>query len=171
MSDEKKKSGLGMPLEVARQQLIEDSDTQQLAKTFGVSVEEYADLVLKYAQDPEKQPELHVIDDEEWQESGVDAATTADVREWFQGVIEGDIDLTPEHEKIDDRVSADRQQEQSKKAAGLDAKISAPKFESIERKVVVDQDTPMGSVLKDQLQNQMARSQMRRPGGKNKKPK
>jgi hypothetical protein len=170
MNDSKKKPGLGMPVEVARQQLIDDSETQELAKTFGVTVEEYADLVLEYAQNPDKQPELHVIDDEEWQESGVDAATTADVRTWFQGVIDGDIDLTPEHQKINDRVSSDRQQEQSKKAAGLEAKISAPQFESMERKVVVDQETPMGSVLKDQLRNQLARSQMGRPGAKKKKP-
>lgn len=170
-SEQGKPMSLGMPAHLAKQQLMENEDTQEMAKLFGVELEEYVDLVMEYTQNPEKVPQLHVIDDEEWHESGVDVPTSADIQKWFRGVASGEIDLTPEHEKINDRVSSGFEQEKLKEAAGLKSTIEAPRFEQMQRKVVVEKDNPLGSVLKDQLNAQRARVQMDPARMKNKKPK
>ena len=160
---------LGVPLDVARKQLMDDPDTQELADIFGVPLEEYVELVLDYAQNPDKEAQVTVLDEGELDEEDVDYPTVGDVLRWFQQVESGEVDVTPEHEKITDEVSSNFEVERSKKIAGLQANLQAPRQGSTKRKVMVNQDDPMGSVLKNQLQAQRTSAQI--PGKKKKKAK
>jgi len=154
-----KKKGLRVTVEVARSQLMEDPETQQLAETFGVTLEEYVEMVLDYAKNPDKEPVLQVATDEEIAESGADAPTVDDVKRWFAQVESGEIELGPQRADRDGFTTA-KEQEKSKQIAGLEAKLAAPKIGEAQRQVVVPKDNPLGSALKDQLMQQRSRAQV-----------
>ena len=88
---------LKRPVEELRAQLLADSHTQSIAKKLGCPLEEYVEKVLDYAQNPEKQPEFNVLPDGIAKQQG--AATTAEVKQWFEEVLAGKVDLRAEHEK------------------------------------------------------------------------
>ena len=62
---ESERPRLGRPIEVIRAEIIAAPESRALAQTFGVSVEEYAELVLDYLQNPAKEPVLEVIDEDD----------------------------------------------------------------------------------------------------------
>lgn len=167
MSNDENKRGLGMPVEVARQQLMDSDDIQKLAEIFGVTLDEYVDLVLDYAVHPDKQPMLEVIDDEEELE-GRGLPTQADVHKWLGDVESGAVDLSPQP-LFTDKVTADFEVEKRKKSAGVDTTLAAPDVSAKQREIVVDQANPMGSILKDQLMNQRTRTHMNAADSRKKK--
>ncbi len=65
-----KKRGLTRPIEVVRAELLKDPDTKRIAKAVGMELEAYVELVLQYAQDKDKEPELAVVSDEELRRNG-----------------------------------------------------------------------------------------------------
>lgn len=88
---------LKRPVEEVRAELLQDPNTRQIADKLGMKLEEYVELVLDYAQHPEKQPEFNLISDGEAKAKGV--ATTAEVKQWFEGVADGKVDLREPHER------------------------------------------------------------------------
>jgi len=169
MSQDPPKKGLGVPVEVARQQLMEDEDTQAIAALFGVPVEQYVALVLDYAQNPGKEPVLEVIEDEEELEA-LGLPSQGEVQQWLGDVEAGRVDLAPQP-VFNDNISSSFDQEKRKAAAGIGSDFKAPKVGEVKREVVVG-DNPMGAVLKDQLLNQRTKSHISGTSPKiNKKPK
>lgn len=175
MTDDAPKN-LGMPLDMARQNLRDDPNTAEIAKSLGVEVEDYIDKVLEYAQHPDKQPELELLDDEVAAELGPDAASVAEVEAWMEKVISGEIDL-------DDRVKIAEHDgfatgaegsETSRAEAGVEAPVRrAPQVAEIQRGKRAAAPTGAGSVLEQQLRAQQRNIQLgvdaRRAGGR--KPK
>ena len=94
MSDKPKRS-LGAPLEVVRQQLMEDEDTISIAKSFEMPLEAYVEMVLEYALDPDKEPEITLLDDEVQQTHGEKLPTQHEVMKWLEQVASGEIELGP----------------------------------------------------------------------------
>ncbi len=84
-------------LEEIRARLLSDPYTSNIAKTIGVPLKEYVEKVLYYAQNPDAQPELQLISDEDAKRQGL--ATVDEVKQWFVDVQDGKIDLRPDHEK------------------------------------------------------------------------
>jgi hypothetical protein len=66
----KPKRGLKRPVEVVRAELLKDPETKKIAQAVSMKLEDYVELVLKYAQDKDKEPELHVASDEELKKNG-----------------------------------------------------------------------------------------------------
>lgn len=95
MMEDKPKRSLGAPLEVVRQQLMEDEDTIAIAKSFELPLEKYVEMVLEYALDPEKEPEITLLDDEVQQTHGEKLPTQHEVMSWLDQVASGEIELGP----------------------------------------------------------------------------
>ncbi|MFP2911449.1 hypothetical protein ACLESD_41775 [Pyxidicoccus sp. 3LFB2] len=66
----KPKRGLKRPVEVVRAELLKDPETKKIAEAVSMKLEDYVELVLKYAQDKDKEPELNVVPDEELKKNG-----------------------------------------------------------------------------------------------------
>ena len=101
---EKPKRSLGAPLEVVRQQLMEDEDTIAIAKSFELPIEKYVEMVLQYAQDPDKEPELILLDDEVQQTHGEKLPSQHEVLDWLEKVASGEIELGPPQMSMRDKV-------------------------------------------------------------------
>ena len=67
-----KREKLSIPREIAKLQLLADATTAEIAEGLGVPIEEYVDQVLKFAMNPELEPELELIDEEELYNIGDD---------------------------------------------------------------------------------------------------
>lgn len=162
------KRSLGMPLEIARQKVLEDPIAQEMAQVLGMTIEAFADQVLEAAQDPES-VQLEVMTDEEAAEFGDQIPSEAEVVQWLEAVAEGEIDLSgPEAAFSRDAVSSDFEQEKARRGAGFEAQLAAPSAEAPQRQVVVAADDPMGSVLKQQLLSERARSNFTTPAPRKK---
>ena len=160
-----------MPLEVARQQLMENQEIVQLAEVLGMELEDYVERVLFYATNPDAEPQLHIIEEDELEEMGADVPTMGEVMQWLRDVESGKEDLSPVSARVSDSVSDDFKAEKSKAAVGLQDNLVAPRVGDSQREVVVPKDNPMGSVLKDQLLSQRTRSQFDTVPRKKKKPR
>ncbi|QDF08780.1 hypothetical protein BHS04_37035 [Myxococcus xanthus] len=66
----KPKRGLKRPIEVVRAELLKDPETKKIAEAVSMKLEDYVELVLKYAQDKDKEAEVAVISDEELRRNG-----------------------------------------------------------------------------------------------------
>lgn len=66
----KPKRGLKRPVEVVRAELLKDPETKKIAEAVNMKLEDYVELVLKYAQDKDLEPELAVVSDEELKKNG-----------------------------------------------------------------------------------------------------
>ncbi|MBI4815366.1 MAG: hypothetical protein HY791_03870 [Deltaproteobacteria bacterium] len=159
MTDEatKKPRGLSRPVEVVRQDLLADKDTVEMAKVLGLTPEEFVEKVIGYAQNPEKEPELLVIDEEEAEEEGLDIPSTADVQRWLRDVEEGKVQVGPVKLHQSDGFTTDRPEVEVARATGNPADLQAPPVEAPRSQIVVE-DTAMGSVLRQQLQNQQRKT-------------
>lgn len=93
MSEEGKKKSLGMPLEMARQKALQDPDVQKAAEILGVDLEEYVEKILYFAQNPDAEPELHVLDEESRlaMEAEGEIPREAEVVEFFASAARGEL--------------------------------------------------------------------------------
>ena len=88
---------LKRPVEEVRAELLEDPNTNLIAEKLGMAIEDYVAMVLEYAQNPDKKPEFNLIPESEAQAKGV--ATTKEVKQWFEEVAAGRVDLREPHER------------------------------------------------------------------------
>jgi DNA-directed RNA polymerase specialized sigma subunit len=88
---------LKRPVEEVRAELLKDESTRQIAEKLGMELEAYVEKVLEYAQNPDKQPEFNLISEAEAQAKGV--ATVREVKQWFEDVADGKVDLREPHER------------------------------------------------------------------------
>ena len=88
---------LKRPIEEIRAELMADPSTQNIAAKLGMELAAYVEKVLDYLQNPDKQPELNVLPEGEAKAQG--AATTEEVKQWFEDVISGKVDLRPASQK------------------------------------------------------------------------
>ena len=77
------KPRLKKPVEKVREELLSDPDTKRIAKAVGMELEEYVELVLDYAQNPDKEPVLQVADDEELKAAGYTPPSVQEVAQFF----------------------------------------------------------------------------------------
>ncbi|MEQ8274904.1 MAG: hypothetical protein RMA76_12975 [Deltaproteobacteria bacterium] len=162
MSEDNTNNALGMPVAVAKQQLRDDPHTHEIAKGLGVDVEEYIDQVIYFAQNPNVDPEMHVLPDEELAEAGANVATEGEVLGWFKGVASGEIDITEPHKK-------ERKTEYTKQKLDSETMRAAAGFHV--EKAAPQQAAPRGEIrasgrggaaLREQLLQQQRNTQMMR---------
>jgi len=94
-----KKRGLKRPVEVVRAELLKDADTKRIAKAVGMELEAYVELVLQYAQDKDKEPELHVVSDEELRANGFNPVTAEEAANMLIAVAKGEMGVSQEFQK------------------------------------------------------------------------
>jgi DNA-directed RNA polymerase specialized sigma subunit len=99
MSQNTPKKGLTRPIEVVRAELLNDPDTQRIAKTVGMELAEYVELVLEYAQDKDKEPVLKIVSDEELHAAGFKTMTNDDAAKLLLKVAKGELGVNEEFEK------------------------------------------------------------------------
>jgi hypothetical protein len=93
------KRGLKRPIEVVRAELLKDSDTKRIAKAVGMEIEAYVELVLQYAQDKDKEPELDVASDEDLRAAGFNPPSAEDVAKVLISAANGTLGVNQEFEK------------------------------------------------------------------------
>ncbi|MDC0708301.1 hypothetical protein POL68_07440 [Stigmatella sp. ncwal1] len=89
------KPRLTRPVENVRAELLADPDTQRIAKAVGMELAAYVELVLDYAQNPDKQPMLQVASDEDLREAGYNPPSAEDVANFFISASKGELGLGP----------------------------------------------------------------------------
>ena len=146
-----KKSNLGAPIAVIRKQLSEDPDTLEIAKAFKIPVETYIDMVLKYAQNPDLEPELTILDEDEIQTHGETLPTQAEVMKWLEQVESGEIDLTGPQTSTNDVLEKQASGPQASKFTGATEKKVASKGQPFRQSLSSNTGGNGNSVLKDQL--------------------
>ncbi|MFH1809472.1 MAG: SHOCT domain-containing protein [Pseudomonadota bacterium] len=101
MAKEGSSRGSGRPLSVVRAEVLADPETKQIADLLGLELEEYADMVMGYVENPDKDPELYVVDEAKLAEEGfeLDVPSVEEMTEWLQAVERGEISLSPEEVK------------------------------------------------------------------------
>lgn len=90
MSQQKR---LKKPVEKVRAELLADPDTKRIARSVGMELEAYVEMVLDYIQNPDKQPVLQVASDAELKAAGYDAPTPEEVGKFLLAGAKGEIDL------------------------------------------------------------------------------
>jgi hypothetical protein len=93
MSQPDQKPRLKRPVEQVRAELLSDPETKRIAKAVGMELEAYVNLVLDYAQNPDKEPILEVAPDEELRAAGYNPPSAEDVANFFIAGAKGEIDL------------------------------------------------------------------------------
>lgn len=83
------KRGLKRPVEVVRAELLNDADTKRIAKAVGMELKDYVELVLQYAQDKDKEPELHIVPDEELKKNGFNVVTAEEAGKMLVDIAQG----------------------------------------------------------------------------------
>jgi DNA-directed RNA polymerase specialized sigma subunit len=86
-----KKRGLKRPVEVVRAELLKDPDTKRIAKAVGMELEAYVELVLQYAQDKDKEPEVHVVSDEELKKNGFNVVSPEEAGKMLVAIAKGEF--------------------------------------------------------------------------------
>jgi hypothetical protein len=134
--------GFGRPVSVVRAELLADPETKEIAKTLGVDLEAYVDLVLDYAMHPEKEPVLEVADEEELLATGADIPLEDEIEACVDNVIARlttvDRRSKEQDAKVELRLIAGTL---SKNAPGVGAERGQIKVERTEK----------GDALKDQI--------------------
>jgi DNA-directed RNA polymerase specialized sigma subunit len=82
---EQAKKKLKKPVEEVRKELLADKDTAHIAKTLGMKLEDYVELVLSYATNPGKEVMVTLIDEAEGKAQG--GASMEEVKGWFERQI------------------------------------------------------------------------------------
>lgn len=95
----KPKRGLKRPIEVVRAELLKDADTKRIAKAVGMELEAYVELVLQYAQDKDKEPELDVADDADLKAAGLSTPTADEVAAFLIKGAKGELGVNEELDK------------------------------------------------------------------------
>ena len=158
-------AGLGMPVEMARQSLIDDPETKKIADSFGMELEDYVDQVMEYALNPDKEPQLQVMADDDFREMGIDPPAMEDVEQWFADVASGKVkvDMAPTagSQSLDDSVKKglDAAEVARRRTTGSEAEpLMAGHVES--RKGEVKARSQSGAALAKQVLAQQMRGQM-----------
>jgi hypothetical protein len=95
----KPKRGLKRPVEEVRADLLKDADTKRIAKAVGMELEAYVEVVLQYAQDKDKEPELDIADDEDLKAAGLSTPTAEEVSAFLIKAAKGELGVNEEREK------------------------------------------------------------------------
>ena len=153
---EKPKRSLGAPLEVVRQQLMEDEDTIAIAKSFELPLEKYVEMVLEYALDPEKEPEIILLDEEVQQTHGENLPSPHEVMNWLEQVASGEIELGPPQMSMKDKVEKGNDREPLSKFTGSNARpmMSNPAPQAPKSQT--------SSVLKQELMNRRSQENIQK---------
>ncbi len=91
----KPKRGLKRPVEVVRAELLKDPETKRIAQAVSMKLEDYVELVLKYAQDKDKQPELAVVPDAELRKNGFNPLSTEEAANILIKGMKGELPGSP----------------------------------------------------------------------------
>lgn len=91
----KPKRGLKRPVEVVRAELLKDPETKKIAEAVSMKLEDYVELVLKYAQDKDKEPELAVVSDEELKKNGFTPMTADETADLIIKGMKGQLPGSP----------------------------------------------------------------------------
>jgi len=91
----KPKRGLKRPVEVVRAELLKDPETKKIAEAVSMKLEDYVELVLKYAQDKDKEPELAVVSDEELKKNGFTPLSAEDAANILIKGMKGELPGSP----------------------------------------------------------------------------
>jgi hypothetical protein len=83
MSQSAQKPRLKRPVEQVRAELLNDPDTKRIAKAVGMELKDYVEMVLDYAQNPDKEPMMNVAPDEELRAAGYEPPSTEEVAKFF----------------------------------------------------------------------------------------
>jgi len=89
------KRGLKRPIEVVRAELLKDPDTKKIADAVQLKLEEYVELVLKYAQDKDLEPQLAIVSDEDLRKHGVTPVTVDDAVDIVVKGMKGELPGSP----------------------------------------------------------------------------
>ena len=155
MKDKPKRS-LGAPLEVVRQQLMEDEDTIAIAKSFELPLEKYVEMVLQYALDPNKEPEIILLDEEVQQTHGEKLPSQHEVLDWLEKVASGEIELGPPQMSMTDKV------EKVNDRSGLSKLTGAKARPGLSYPSSPPPSNAMSSVLKQELMNRRSQENIQK---------
>lgn len=78
---------LTKPIPELRAELLVDKDTLRIAKALKMKIEDYVELVLEYVQNPDKEPEMYIADDEELRKLGYEPRTSEEVNEGLTKIL------------------------------------------------------------------------------------
>lgn len=151
---ERERPRLGRPIEVVRAEIIAAPESKELAKTFGVSVEEYAELVLDYLQNPGKDPLLEVVDEEDAEEQGVPLTSESEVKAWLEKASTGRLSVAPQR----DDFSADSAESDARAVLGSVPPAAVAPKSSDAKSAILAPKGELGSVLRQQIQAQRTRA-------------
>lgn len=79
--------------EKVRQRLINDPDTQGIAKSLGVKLSDYVEQVIGFLKDPSKQPAPTLMTEEEAEKQGIPFDSEAEITQWLKDVVDGNVQL------------------------------------------------------------------------------
>ncbi|WP_255208599.1 hypothetical protein, partial [Myxococcus sp. AM009] len=91
----KPKRGLKRPIEVVRAELLKDPETKKIAEAVSMKLEDYVELVLKYAQDKDKEAEVAVISDEELRRNGFNPLSAEEAANILIKGMKGELPGSP----------------------------------------------------------------------------
>ncbi|ATB29631.1 hypothetical protein [Melittangium boletus] len=91
MSQQKPRKPLSA--EQIRAKVLEDPDSKRIAKAVGLDLAAYADKVVDYAMNPDKEPQLQVASDEALRAAGYDPPSAEDVGKFFLAGANGELGL------------------------------------------------------------------------------
>jgi hypothetical protein len=158
--NDSKKSNLGAPASVIRQQLMDDEDTKTIAAAFKIPLEKYVELVMTYAQDPEKDVELTILDEDEIQQDQVDIPTQEEVMTWLEQVASGEIEIGPPQVSTKDILEKGSSASPSSKYTGSAPKPAPSSGDPFKRSLPSSANEAAGSVLKKQLKQKQNQAKL-----------
>lgn len=91
----KPKRGLKRPIEVVRAELLKDPETKKIAQAVSMELADYVELVLKYAQDKDKEPEVAVVSDEELRKNGFNPLSAEEAADILIKGMKGELPGSP----------------------------------------------------------------------------
>lgn len=86
-----KRGVLKRPVEEVRAELLKDPETKRIAEAVSMKLEDYVELVLKYATDPNKEPVLNVMPDAQAKAEGYPVHSTEEVAQFFVDAAKGEL--------------------------------------------------------------------------------
>ena len=145
-------SELGRSAAVIEADLMKDPETAAIASELGLSVEEYVTMVMDYAKNPDKDPQMEVIPDEIIMQMDPDErpATMAEVQAWMRKVDSGEIDLSPHEFKTGFGAGETKEQKEAMSMSGGKRQLNVPDGPSKE-----EPKDEAARALRDQLRSQL----------------
>ena len=105
---------LTKPIPELRAELLVDKDTLRIAKALKMKIEDYVELVLEYVQNPDKEPEMYIADDEELRKLGYEPRSAEEVNEGLTKIlVEGINEELKYADASDLGTRADRRRQQA----------------------------------------------------------